>query len=331
MRGIRLSQLLQQPHQHSRPTLLHRPRLDTRRVRRWSLSDGWGPRWLLVAGIAICAVALAQAQAPNVEFAVAARFVQGFSGAAGIGGTNRTASLFTVMMAIGGIAPVVAPPMGSGLVGVIGRRGVFLVPTGFVVVMLVGVLTCVPESTPAERRRPGGVTHRVRDVGAVLTRPAYVGYTLSCALAFTAMFAYISGSPFVLQDVLHLSSDGYTLAFTVNAAGLVAVSTLSARLSSRLAPRRLVVTGLAIMVTVTAALFVTGAALGLVTGNAAAPASAQVTDVAGTGSAQFGALVSPLVGSSATTMVTASVLTSAALALMRSSAPPPVEALTTAP
>ncbi len=334
------------------------------------LSDGWGRRRLLIVGTAVCALAgVAVALSPGVEFAIVARFVQGFSGAAGVvlsravivdrTSGNRTASLFAVMMAIGGIAPVVAPLMGSGLVGVIGWRGVFLVLAGLAVVMLVGVLTSVPESLPAERRRTGGVTRTVRDIGAALRRPAYVGYTLTFALAFTAMFAYISGSPFVLQDVLHLSSGGYALAFAVNAAGLVCVSMVSARLTSRVSPRRLVITGLAIMVTATAVLlvvaltgaprwptlallFVTVAALGLVMGNAAELASAQVTDVAGTGSAllgalQFGlgALVSPLVGSSATTMaiamVTASMLAAAALVLTQSSAPAPVEALATAP
>lgn len=324
------------------------------------LSDGSGRRRLLIAGTAVCAVAgVAVALAPTVELAVAGRFVQGFSGAAGIvlsravivdrTSGNRTASLFALMMTIGGVAPVVAPLMGSGLVGLIGWRGLFLVLAGLATLMLVGVLTTVSESLPVERRRSGGLTRTLRDVGAVLRRPAYVGYTLAFALSFTAMFAYISGSPFVLQDVLELSSGGYALAFAANAAGLVLTSTVSARLVGRFAPRRQLVTGLAVMVVATAALvvvalsgaprwpvlvllFVSVSALGMVMGNAGALATAEVADVAGTGSALMGALrfglgalVSPLVGSSASTMaiamVTASVLAAGALLLARRRTP----------
>lgn len=320
------------------------------------LSDGWGRRRLLIAGTAVCAVAgVAVAFAPTVELALAGRFVQGFSGAAGIVLSRavivdrtsgpRTASLFAVLMAVGGVAPVVAPLLGSALVGVIGWRGLFLVLAGLAVVMLVGVLTCVDETLPVDRRRPGGLARTVGDVGSILRRPVYVGHMLAFALAFTAMFAYISASPFVLQDVLHLSRGTYALTFGANATGLVLTSVLSARLAARVPARVQLRIGLATMVVATAALlavalagaplwpvlallFLTVSALGLVMGNAAALATAAVADVAGTGSALLGALqfglgaaVSPLVGSSATrmavVMLTASVLAAAALLLIR--------------
>ena len=320
------------------------------------LSDGWGRRVPLLVGTVVCAVAsLAVAIAPSVEVAIAGRFVQGFGGAAGIVLSraiivdstrgSRTASLFSLLMAIGGVAPVVAPLLGSVLSGAVGWRGIFVVLAGLAVLMLVGVLTSIPETLPAARRRSGGLRRTGRDLVAVLRRPRYVGYTLAFALAFTSMFAYISGSPFVLQDVLGLSRGGYAAAFGANAAGLMLTSVLSSRLVTRVRPRRQLVTGMLSMVVSTAVLlvvvlagaprwpvlvllFLSVSGLGLVMGNAAALAGIEAADLAGTGSALLGALqfgigaaVSPLVGSSAvamaTAMVTVAALGAAALLLTR--------------
>lgn len=299
------------------------------------LSDARGRRPLLLVGAAVCALAGgAAALAPGVGFLVGARFVQGFAGAAGIvlaravivdrTSGRRTAQLFTLMMAINGVAPVVAPLIGSALVGPVGWRGIFLVLAGLAGLMLVGVLTAVPETLPVGRRRTGGLRSTVADIGSVLRRGPYVAWTLVLALSFSTMFAYISGSSFVLQDVLGLSTAGYAAAFASNAAGLVLVSVLGARWD--VDPRRKATTGVAILVTAAAALLVVTAvgaptwpvlvllflavsSLGLVMGNATALATNHVRDVAGTGSALLGALqfglgaaVSPLVGSSAVAM-----------------------------
>lgn len=299
------------------------------------LSDARGRRPLLLIGASVCALAgLGAAFAPTVGVLVGARFVQGFAGAAGIvlaravivdrTSGRRTAQLFTLMMAINGVAPVVAPLLGSGLVDPIGWRGIFVVLAGLAVLMVVGVLVAVPESLPVERRRTGGLRRTAADIASVLRRGPYVAWTLVLALSFSTMFAYISGSSFVLQDVLGLSTVGYAAAFASNAAGLVLVSVLGARWD--VDPRRKATIGVAILVTAAAALLAVTAAgapvwpvlvllflavssLGLIMGNATALATGHARDVAGTASAllgagQFGlgAAVSPLVGSSASAM-----------------------------
>lgn len=318
------------------------------------LSDARGRRPLLLVGAVVCALAgVAVALSPSIGFMVAARFVQGFAGAAGIvlaravivdrTTGRRTAQLFTLMMAINGIAPVVAPLVGGGLVDVIGWRGIFVVLAGLAVLMVVGVLAAVPETLPVERRRTGGLRRTVTDVGAVLRRAPYVSWTLVLALSFSTMFAYISGSSFVLQDVLGLSTTGYAAAFAANAGGLVVTSVLGARWDVE--PRRKATIGVAVLVVAAAALlvvtllgsptppvlgllFVAVSSLGLVMGNATALATSHVRDVAGTGSALLGALqfglgaaVSPLVGSSAVAMaavmVGASALATVALLVAR--------------
>ena len=301
------------------------------------LSDSWGRRGLLLTGTAVCVLAtLVCALAPNVWVLIAARFVMGFSGGAGVvlsravvadrTSGKRAARLFSVMMAIQGIAPVVAPLVGGTLAGLVGWRGIFWVLTGLTAVMFVGVLATIPESLPAERRSGGGLGPMARDVASALGRRRYVGYSLAFALAFAALFAYISGSPFVLQGTLGLSRTQYTVAFAINAVGLAAASAANAQLLRRYTPGRLLLVGVSALVICSGLLtavvlagtprwptlvllFAAVLSVGFVLGNASALAIDEVPEMAGTGSALLGALqfglgavVSPLVGSSAVTM-----------------------------
>lgn len=296
------------------------------------LSDQRGRRGLLIAGSALCAAAgLACALAPSVGFLIAARFVQGFAGAAGVvlsravvadrARGTAAAKLFGVMMLIQGVAPVLAPLLGGTLVTAVGWRGVFGILAGVSALMLVGVLALVPETRPREARTAGGLAATLRDARTVLGNRRYLGWTGALVLGFAAMFAYISASPFVLQNVLGLSVGAYSVAFAANALGLGLVAGLGTKLVDRVAPQRLLAVGvtvvavLSVLLLVDAVLlglprwptlvllFLTISSLGLVFGNATTLATDEVAHAAGTGSAVMGALqfgvgaaVSPLVG-----------------------------------
>lgn len=319
------------------------------------LSDQFGRRRPLMLGTVVCLVASALcALAPTIEWLIAMRFVQGFSGAAGvvlaraiitdIARGVRAAKMFALMMTVGGIAPVLAPLVGSGVVHGFGWRGVFWVLAGLNLLMIVGAILLVKESLPPERRSPGGLQVLVSNAGQVLRNRHYLGFTLTFAFSMTAMFAYIAASPFVLQNMIGLGTTSYSLVFAANALGLTATSVVSARLVSRVGPIPLTSIGVGILLAgstgmllvITLAdtpaiptlvlLFVTISSLGFILGNATALATAQVTRYAGTGSALLGALqftlaaiASPLVGiageQSAVPMAVAMV-TAAAIAVL---------------
>ena len=148
----------------------------------------------------------------------------------------------------------------------------------------------------------------------------FIGFTLTNALVFAAMFAYISGSPFVLESIYGLSPQQYSVVFAVNAVGLVAAAQANARLVRHLNERTLLSTGVtasaigavALLVVVTAraglwpllaALFVVVTSVGLVLPNAAALTLEDHGKNAGAAAALlgctqflFGGLVAPLVG-----------------------------------
>ncbi|MDY6999442.1 MAG: MFS transporter, partial [Actinomycetota bacterium] len=149
------------------------------------LSDRIGRVRPLVAGSAICVLAsLAAVLAPTVEILVAARFLQGLAGAAGmvIGrgiisdlATGRAAArAFSLMMLVGGLAPVAAPLAGGFIVGPLGWRGALAVILVLSVVMFVAVLAVVRE-THTEQRRAELREHRVTGGSPLrdLTRRAF--------------------------------------------------------------------------------------------------------------------------------------------------------------
>jgi DHA1 family bicyclomycin/chloramphenicol resistance-like MFS transporter len=294
------------------------------------LSDRWGRRGPLIASAAACVVAgMVCALAPSMPVLIAARLVQGFAGAGGmvIGRaviadlvTGRAAArAFTLMLTVGGVAPVLAPFVGGLLVGPIGWRGTLWTVTGLCLAMLLGVLAVVRETRPAQVRA-NDTTSWAASVRAVLRSRPYWGATTVYALSFAVMMAYISSSPFVYQNVVGMSAVAYGVAFGVNAAGLISAGWVAARLVERVEPRRLVRVAMTVQVLATGAfvllavagaptwtfpvaIFIAVTSNGFVMGNTAALAMAQVRPVAGTGSAvlgfaQFalGALVSPLVG-----------------------------------
>ncbi|MBG6097653.1 multidrug effflux MFS transporter [Nocardioides luteus] len=315
------------------------------------LSDRIGRRVPLLVGAGVFVLAsIATVVAPTVELLVAARLVQGLSGAAGmvLGRaivTDRAdgpaaARAMSLMMVVGGVAPVVAPLVGGFIAGPLGWRGVLAVVLAIAVLMFVAVLAAVPESLSRARRaelrasraEQGSVIDELRSRG-------YVGYTLAFAFGFAVMMAYISASPFLYQEMMDLSEITYGLLFGLNALALMVVSGTAANLAGRVDARRMVGLGLAVSLAGTVlflviaitglpvgllavAVFVAVVPLGLVFGNATALALGAVPRAAGSASAvlgalQFGlaALVSPLVslGGEGTAVPVAIVMMSAAV------------------
>ncbi|QKG20586.1 multidrug effflux MFS transporter [Actinomadura verrucosospora] len=220
------------------------------------LSDALGRRRPLLAGLAAYAVAsLLCVAAPNVETLIALRVVQGAAGAAGIVIARAVvrdlydgvaaAKFFSTLMLVNGLAPILAPVIGGQLLRVMPWPGVFGVLSGIGVALLLATLAGLGETLPPGRRETGGLRATLRTFRALAGDRSFTGPGLALALAFAAMFTYISGSPFVLQDIYHLSPQAFSVAFGVNSLGIVAAGQLSGWLAGRVALGRLLAAGLA--------------------------------------------------------------------------------------
>jgi DHA1 family bicyclomycin/chloramphenicol resistance-like MFS transporter len=291
-------------------------------------SDRVGRRTPLITGLAIyVAAGVAAALGPTMGVVIAARAVQGLSGAAGmvlgraiiadVARGREAARAFNLTSVVLGIAPVAAPLVGSLLAAAIGWRGLLLIVAGIGLVTLAAVLVVVPETHPVTRSAAG--ERPARPTTGWASR-AYVGYTLTFVLAFAAMMSFISASPFVYQVVIGMGEIAYGLLFGATAAAIAVVTYVAARFVRRVPAARLLRLGVLVLLgaAVVLAALVAGrvppvwliapltvgiAAMGLVLGNAPALALGAVPHSVGLASAwlgagQFivGAAVSPLVG-----------------------------------
>ena len=119
-----------------------------------------------------------------------------------------------------GVAPILAPTVGSVVVAHTSWRVIFGVLAGLAALTIAAVALGLRETLPAVRRSFHTYARLLRD-------RTFVGYALTSGLVLGAMFAYITGSPFVFTQLYGLSTQQYGLLFGLNASGLIAASQLN--------------------------------------------------------------------------------------------------------
>ena len=296
-----------------------------------SLSDARGRRGPLLVGLVVYTVASALcALAPDALTLAGLRFVQGFAAGAAVVASRAVvrdlhsgtaaARFFSSLMLVNGLAPVLAPSIGSAVLEVTTWEGIFLVLAATGVLLVGAVALGLPETLPRERRREAGLRRVLAGFGEPLRDRWFVGHALALGLAVSGVFAYIAGSSFVLQDVYGLSPRQFGLVFGVNGLGILVCGQLNRLLLRWTEPRRILLAGLgasavagvgvlaaiaadAPLGLVLAPLFVGVATIGFVMPNATALALTNHPHVAGSASALIGttqfaiaAVVAPLVG-----------------------------------
>ncbi|MGW0553095.1 multidrug effflux MFS transporter [Streptomyces sp. NPDC002926] len=299
------------------------------------MSDRWGRRRPLLIGMVVYVVATAIcALAPTAELLTGFRLLQGLAGAAGIVIARAVvrdlydgvemARFFSTLMLISGVAPIIAPLIGGQVLRITDWRGIFVVLTAIGILLTLVVLKWLHETLPREKRHSGGVGQALRTMRGLLADRVFTGYMLTGGLAFAALFAYISASPFVVQEIYGASPQTFSLLFGVNSVGLIAVGQINGKvLVGRVSLDKALGFGLTVitlaasalllmtsgvfgkvgLLPVAAGLFVLMSAMGLAMPNTNALALMRTPHAAGSASALIGtaafligAVASPLVG-----------------------------------
>ncbi|WP_116246591.1 multidrug effflux MFS transporter [Nocardiopsis sp. FIRDI 009] len=282
------------------------------------LSDRWGRRTPLLVGMAVfTAATFGCVLVTSVEAFVALRFVQGLSAATGLVVSravvrdvfdgDAAAAFFSRLVLLAGLAPMLGPVLGGQLL-VLGPWQLIFTALGLVgLATLALVFLALPESLPADRRERTSATAQLRLFGRLLRDVRFAGPTLTLALSFGMSFTYISAFSFVSQSRFDATPQQFSLVFAVTTLGMILGNQANVALVRRVEIHRrlalglvgslvsvaalplLAATGLASLVTVTAALFAMMVCTGLVSPNATALAlSGQPPRVAGSGSALLG-------------------------------------------
>ena len=210
------------------------------------ISDRYGRMGALCFGLTLFALASAAcALARSIEGLVAWRFVQSIGGCAGIViaraivrdrfDEREAARVFSLLMLVMGLAPILAPLVGGQILVHFGWRAIFWTLGAFGLACLLAVLLTLGESLPPERRSTGGLGNALRVYGQLLRDRPFMRYNLSGALVISGMFTYIFGSPFVFMGIYGVRPDHFGWLFGLNSLGLIVASQCNRALLGRAA------------------------------------------------------------------------------------------------
>ncbi|WP_060510463.1 multidrug effflux MFS transporter [Pseudomonas sp. NBRC 111124] len=215
------------------------------------VADRFGRRKPLLFGVALFTLAsLGCAYAPNLDTLIVARFVQALGGCAGMVLSRAivsdkcdpvaSAKVFSQLMLVMGLAPILAPMLGGVLVNVAGWQSIFLALSLFSAASLLAVSLGLPESLPAHMPRQP-LSGALRQYLRLLADRVFIGHALTGGIAIAGMFAYIAGSPFVFIKLYGVPAEHYGWLFGTNAAGFILVAQVNARLLAKRGPAFLLV------------------------------------------------------------------------------------------
>lgn len=217
-------------------------------------SDKVGRRLpLILATILHIAASVAAALAPDILWLTVFRLLQGFGAAAGgvvamamvrdLFGGKPLVRMLSRLALVNGLAPVIAPVVGSQLLQVMDWRGVFWVLGAYGLVVVLAVAFLIVETLPESRRHVAGHSSMRDRYRALFRDRVYLGAALVGGMTFTGLFAYLSTSSFLFQQVYDFTPQEYGILFAVNSVGVVVGVQVSSRLIRGPIPPQYIIAG----------------------------------------------------------------------------------------
>ena len=210
-------------------------------------SDKVGRRLPLILATSVHVLAsIGVAFSPDISWLLAFRVLQGFGAAAGgvvamatvrdLFGGYPLVRMLSRLALVTGIAPIAAPVIGSQLLLIMPWRGMFGVLAAYgVIIMVLAALFIVETLPPARRVEKGHATLGER-YRSLFTDRIFVGVAIIGGMTFAGLFAYLSASSFLFQDVYGLDPQAYGLLFAANSIGVVIGVQVSSRLAKYFGP-----------------------------------------------------------------------------------------------
>jgi len=232
------------------------------------LSDKVGRRLPLLIVTALHVVAsVCAALAPTLELLMVARVFMGAGAAAGgvvaaaivrdLFGGRRLVVMLSRLALVSGVAPVLAPLVGSALLLVMPWRGIFVVLAIYGAVMLVSAIIFIPETLPRARRHDPGATTVWQRYRSVFSDRVFIGVLIIGGMTFSGLFSYLSSSSFLFQQSYGFDAQQFGLLFAANSLGVVLGVQAAARLAARFGPQWVMAWSTAVLVVAASAIIVT--------------------------------------------------------------------------
>ncbi|HEY1720883.1 MAG TPA: Bcr/CflA family multidrug efflux MFS transporter [Magnetospirillaceae bacterium] len=209
------------------------------------LSDRFGRKPPLYWGLGLFTLTSGLcALAPSVDTMIALRFIEAFGACAGtvisraivrdLFKPEEGARVFSTLMLVMVIAPIVAPLIGGYLLLWFDWQSIFWAITLAGALSLASVVFRLPESRKSDPEHSLALGNIVKVYASLLMQRRYLMVALSGAFGYGGLFAYITGSPFVFIEGYKLAPQHYGWLFAINSAGIMAASQINRALIHRL-------------------------------------------------------------------------------------------------
>lgn len=208
------------------------------------LADRLGRKTPLFIGLTLFVLASAGcALAWSVASLAAVRFVQALGGCAEMVisraivrdrfDDKRAAKVFSSLMLVMGLAPILAPLVGGFLAGHLSWRAIFWLHALAGMAALVSTLAFFRESLPPERR----IRHSSAEILStglhLLRHREFMLHAMTVSIGTAGLFAYVGGSPYVFEKIFHISEARFGFFFGPIACGIIGMSQVNGLLAGR--------------------------------------------------------------------------------------------------
>ncbi|EQC49027.1 drug resistance transporter, Bcr/CflA family [Bacteriovorax sp. BSW11_IV] len=284
------------------------------------LSDKHGRKRSLVIGLVIYILAsLGCLWVESITGLIVLRFIQGLGGCAGtvmsravvrdLFDGEQAAKVFSLLMLIMGLAPILAPSLGGLLLKVSSWRMIFAVLSTVGIIAFILVVKLLPETVSEENRNPLALKEAFGNYKNIVKDKEFVGFLFAGGMIQAGLFAYITGSAFVFMKIFGLNESQYGIVFGMNAFGLIFFSQVNRYLLNHYTIKEILRVVIAVNAICAVALFLCGvfeigglvgvmiplfmcmSTLGMIFPNATAGALVNHAKSAGSASALLGTLM----------------------------------------
>ncbi len=211
--------------------------------------DRFGRRGPLIVGmLAFSAAAIGCAMARSMGSLLGWRLAMALGGAASmvipravvrdLFDARESARVYSLLMLILGVSPILAPTLGGQLLAFTGWRAIFVMLAAIGVAITIAVAWGLPETLHKEHRVKGGVGLALKTYGRLLTDRRFLPLALAAGCTLGVILTYLSGSAFVFMELHGLSAQQYAYVFGFNAVGLIAASQINQWLLRRYTSRQ---------------------------------------------------------------------------------------------
>ena len=211
-------------------------------------SDKVGRRLPLLLATSVHIVAsIGVILSPDIVWLGVFRVLQGAGAAAGgvvamamvrdLFGGKPLVRMLSRLALVNGLAPILAPVIGSQLLLFTDWRGLFVFLAVYGALVVTAVALFIVETLPPARRAEAGHSTMRDRYRALFTDRVYIGVALIGGMTFSGLFAYLSSSSFLFQGQFGLDAQQYGLLFAVNSIGIVVGVQISSRVMRRYGPQ----------------------------------------------------------------------------------------------